>query len=245
MDNNMKIILVGGAVRDKIMGIQSKDLDYVCVLESIDGKSVKQGYNEMRENLLQQGFEFFLETPKMFTIRARFPKGHKNEKQTADFVLARKEIGYIKKTRRPRLKLGTLYDDLERRDFRMNAIAEDEDGTLIDPFNGINAIVYELINTPNSAEKSFDDDPLRILRAIRFEITKGFSLSQDVVEAMHCFDYENKFSVVSRERIREELLKCFKHDTLLTLNRLGVFKELRKYIFKNNLLWLMPTMKEK
>lgn len=241
----MKTYLVGGAVRDKIMGIQSKDLDYVCVLESIDGKSVEQGYNEMRENLLSQGFEFFLETPEMFTIRARFPKGHKNEKYTGDFVLSRREIGYNEGTRRPILELGTLYDDLERRDFRMNAIAEDEEGNLIDPFNGAIAISSKIINTPISPMMSFDDDPLRILRACRFEITKEFTMSMDICNTIRNFDYENKFSVVSQERIREELLKCFKHDTLKTLELLNEFSKLRDYIFKNKLIWLMPTMKEK
>lgn len=241
----MKTYLVGGAVRDKIMGIQSKDLDYVCVLDSIEGKSVEEGYDEMREDLSSQGFEFFLETPEMFTIRAKFPKGHINEKQTGDFVLARKEVGYVENTRRPILELGTLYDDLSRRDARFNAIAMDEEGNYIDPFDGISDIKNKLISTPLRPLQTINDDALRILRYIRFSITKGFEIDAELSYEMKIYDYVNKFSVVSTERIREELLKCFKHNTPLTLDKLNYYSALKEYIFDNDLLWLMPTMKGK
>jgi len=83
---------------------------------------------------------------------------------------------------------------------------------------------------------------LRILRAIRFHITKGFELSGPIYVCIKDYDYETKMGVVSMERIREELFKCFKHDTLKTIKILEEFPELKKYIFKDSTLWLKPTM---
>ena len=121
------------------------------------------------------------------------------------------------------------------------AIAEDIDGTLIDPFNGIDAIKNKILSTPHSCQKSFDDDPLRILRAIRFSITKGFEIPMDMSTIIFWYNYNEKMSVVSTERIREELYKCLKHDTLLTLNILAQYPTLRDYIFTKTKLWLKPT----
>jgi tRNA nucleotidyltransferase/poly(A) polymerase len=113
----------------------------------------------------------------MFTIRAKFPADHKFAKLDADFVMARKEVGYVEGTRRPILELGTLEDDLIRRDFTVNAMAEDEDGNLIDLFNGQIDLQRMVLITPKAPKITFDEDPLRIIRAIRFSITKGFSLT--------------------------------------------------------------------
>jgi tRNA nucleotidyltransferase/poly(A) polymerase len=161
----------------------------------------------------------------------------------ADFVMARKEVGYVEGTRRPILELGTLEDDLIRRDFTVNAMAEDEDGNLIDLFNGQMDLERMILITPLPPKVTFEDDPLRIIRAIRFSITKGFRLSY-LDYFIYNFDYEGKMGVVSIERIREELLKCFKHDTLKTLTILNQNPKLRDYIFKNNILWLKPTFEK-
>jgi len=159
-------------------------------------------------------------------------------------VLARKELGYIQGTRTPIVVPGMLYDDLERRDFRLNALAKDEDGTIIDFFNGIEDLKNMILRTPIDVKKTFDDDPLRILRAGRFSITKGFTIADDLRYEMKNYDYENKMGVVSEQRIREELVKCFKYDTLKTLLMLNEFPTLRNYIFKNTNLWLKPTNEE-
>jgi tRNA nucleotidyltransferase/poly(A) polymerase len=179
----------------------------------------------------------------MFTIRAKFPSDHKFAKLDADFVMARKEVGYVEGTRRPILELGTLEDDLVRRDFTVNAMAEDEDGNLIDLFNGQLDLQNMILITPQAPKITFEDDPLRIIRAIRFSITKGFSLRY-LDFFIYNFDYEGKMGVVSIERIREELLKCFKHDTLKTLEMLNTSPTLRDYVFKNNILWLKPTFEK-
>lgn len=85
---------------------------------------------------------------------------------------------------------------------------------------------------------TFDDDPLRILRGIRFSITKRLRVSEDMWQA---YDYFDKMPVVSEERIREELTKCFKCNSSLTLGWLSELTDLRDYIFKNANLWLKPT----
>jgi tRNA nucleotidyltransferase/poly(A) polymerase len=155
--------------------------------------------------------------------------------------MARKEIGYVEGTRTPIVVPGTLKDDLERRDFTVNAMAKGEDGVIIDLFNGMKDLEKMVLSTPLPTKQTFDDDPLRVLRAIRFAITKGFSLKH-LDYYINNYDYENKMKVVSSERIREELYKCFKHDTMDTLDTLNDYPTLKRYIFENKLMWLKPTM---
>lgn len=238
-----KIFKVGGCVRDGLLGVKTKDIDFTFVLDDLN-KTVEEGFKEMEQWMTDQGFTIFLSVPEMFTIRAKFPSDHKFAKLDADFVMARKEVGYVEGTRRPILELGTLEDDLIRRDFTVNAMAEDEDGNLIDLFNGLDHLKFNILITPLDTNVTMADDPLRLLRALRFSITKGFRISNDIWNELNNFDYDEKMGVVSTERIREELLKCFKHDTLKTLNKLNEFKYLRDYIFKNNILWLKPTLEQ-
>jgi tRNA nucleotidyltransferase/poly(A) polymerase len=240
-----KFYEVGGKVRDEILGLQSKDVDYVAV----PNEALLEKYSEAHEMfvvlesyLLNQGFQIFLSTPNCYTIRAKFPKEHKYE-GVADFVMARKEIGYITGTRTPIVKPGTLYDDLERRDFTLNALAKDEDGTIIDFFNGMDDLKAGILKTPLDCSVTFNDDPLRILRAIRFAITKGFQIPEEMAEVIAHYDYEVYMAVVSEERIREELFKCFKHDSYETIQMLWNFQFLLEYIFRTN-IWLKPTIEQ-
>jgi tRNA nucleotidyltransferase/poly(A) polymerase len=237
-----KIFKVGGCVRDRLLGVDTNDIDFTFVLDNLD-RTVEEGFDIMTKWLEHKEFEIFLSTPECFTIRAKFPKEHKYAGMVADFVMARKEVGYVEGTRRPILELGTLEDDLVRRDFTVNAMAEDEDGNIIDLFNGQMDLERMILITPLPPKVTFEDDPLRIIRAIRFSITKGFRLSY-LDYFIYNFDYEGKMGVVSIERIREELLKCFKHDTLKTLTILNQNPKLRDYIFKNNILWLKPTFEK-
>ena len=98
-----------------------------------------------------------------------------------------------------------------------------------------------ILRTPLDTKVTFDDDPLRILRAIRFSITKGFTIPSDMWHDIYHYDYQTKMHVVSDERVREELYKCFKFDTLETLEKLRQFPHLTDYIFRDNKLWLKPT----
>lgn len=239
-----KFYEVGGAVRDEIMGIKSKDIDYVAVANDellYKTTSPNEIFYVLKNYLEKANYHIWLETEDCFTIRAKFPDDHKNAGLTADFVLARKEVGYYPGTRRPMIVAGTLHDDLLRRDFTVNAIAKDEDGKIIDPFNGVMAIKSGYLQTPLPTIQTFNDDPLRILRAIRFKITKRFMFHPDIHNTITSYDYDKLMPVVSEERIREELHKAFKHDSLLTMGVLCDFPKLARYIFDNTKLWLKPT----
>ena len=240
-----KFYEVGGKVRDEILGLQSKDVDYVAVPnDTLLGryKTAHEMFVVLETYLTNEKFDIFLSTPDCFTVRAKFPKDHKYQ-GVADFVMARKEIGYVEGTRTPIVVPGTLKDDLERRDFTVNAMAKGDDGEIIDLFGGMKDLDKMVLTTPLPTKQTFDDDPLRILRAIRFAITKGFSL-RHLDYYINNYDYETKMKVVSSERIREELYKCFKHDTMDTLDTLNDYPRLKRYIFENKLMWLKPTMEQ-
>lgn len=243
MSSMFKFYEVGGKIRDEILGLKSKDVDYVAVPSDSMIEDISSAYtmfNVLEEYLKQERFEIFLSTTECFTIRARFPTDHQYQ-GVADFVMARKEVGYIEGTRTPIIKPGNLYDDLERRDFTLNALARDSDGTIIDYFNGQEDLRNRILKTPLDIKVTFNDDPLRILRAIRFSITKGFTIPNEMWDEIYLYDYQNKMSVVSDERIREELFKCLKYNTIETLERLRQFPKLAEYIFRSNRLWLKPT----
>jgi len=242
-----EIFFVGGCVRDEILGIDSKDIDFTFVLDDLS-KTVEEGFHEMTQWMKDRGYEIFLSTPEMFTIRAKFPKDHKFNGLVADFVMARKEIGYQEGTRNPILVLGTLEDDLIRRDFTLNAMAKDVDGNLIDLFGGVQDLERGILRTPLPAYKTMMDDPLRFLRALRFSITKGFNIHLDITNAMSQPDILEKLErVVSAERIREEVYKMMKADTVKTLELFRSVEEVlpgfTKLVFSRG-LWLKPTFEK-
>ena len=240
-----QIFKVGGCVRDKFLGVDSKDIDFTFVLDELD-QTVEQGFQIMTEWMTERGFEIFLSTPDCFTIRARFPKDHQFTGMVADFVMARKEVGYVEGTRRPILELGTLHDDLLRRDFTVNAIAESVDGEIIDPFGGVADLKLGILITPLPAEQTMMDDPLRILRALRFKITKGFSIHDDIWMAMAQPEILEKLkTTVSAERIRDEVFKMMKQDTPMTIKVLSLVDNhsipgFIDLVFGRG-LWLKPT----
>ena len=241
-----KFYEVGGCVRDEILGLKSKDIDYVAVAREDllrDVTSPQTLFGILEEYLRLENFEIFLVTADCFTIRAKFPADHRYQ-GIADFVMSRKETGYIPFTRTPIVVPGTLYDDLERRDFTLNALAKDEDGKIIDFFNGLEHLKSGVLITPLPCEVTFHDDPLRILRAIRFSITKGFSIPEEMDLVIKNYDYEVMMAVVSQERIREELIKCFSFDTFLTMQVLMKYPKLTEFCF-SGILWLKPTMEKK
>ena len=239
-----KLFKVGGCVRDGILGIDSKDIDFTFVLDNLE-QTVEQGFQDMEKWMTDRNFQIFLSTPDMFTIRAKFPKGDVNEGLVADFVMARKEIGYKPGTRQPILVLGTLEDDLIRRDFTLNAMAISDDGTLIDLFKGAEDLDSKILRTPLPAAQTMMDDPLRFLRALRFAITKGFEIHTDIFEAMgQPAILEKLEKVVSAERIRDEVFKMMKADTVKTLELFRQVEDIlpgfTALVFGRG-LWLKPT----
>jgi poly(A) polymerase len=239
---------VGGCVRDEILGVKSKDIDYVAVPNEellTDIKSAHSMFNVLSGYLKSEGFEIFLETPECFTIRAKFPKGHKHQ-GVADFVMARKEVGYIPGTRTPIIEPGTLYDDLIRRDFTLNALAKDEDGNIIDYFDGMWALDAKMLITPLDSRTTMLDDPLRLIRAFRFSITKDFTISPRVWETCLMDSVVDKLEdVVSQERIREEIFKMMKHNTIKSLELFYEINRINPKIIQimfGKGMWLKPTM---
>jgi tRNA nucleotidyltransferase/poly(A) polymerase len=207
--------------------------------------TVDQGWDEMLTFLNSQGFKIFLETKDCFTVRAMFPKGHQHESLVADFVMARKEVGVIAGTRKPILELGSLSDDLRRRDFTVNALAKDSNGVIIDEWNGIQDLKEMVLKTPLDPIITLADDPLRLLRALRFSITKGFRIDEPLMEAMLQPGLLRKLQdVVSQERIREEIQKMMKHDTIKSIKLIQEVPGLLEVIFTDG-MWLMPTTKIK
>lgn len=243
-----QIFKVGGCVRDQILGIDSKDIDFTFVLDDLN-KTVHEGFVEMTKWMQDRKFEIFLSTEEMFTIRAKFPSDHQFKGLVADFVMARKETGYVEGTRRPILALGTLEDDLIRRDFTLNAMAEDAEGNLIDLFGGKLALERKVLQTPRDAKITMLDDPLRIMRALRFSITKGFTIDPEIWNAMRQPEILEKLRVtVSAERIREETNKMMSHNTPESLrllmdvdkHHIPGFIEL---VFGRG-MWLKPTFEK-
>ena len=147
------------------------------------------------------------------------------------------------------LELGTLEDDLLRRDFTLNALAKDLDGTIIDLFEGRKHLKENILITPLDPEKTFMDDPLRMIRALRFSITRGFEIHESLWKEMFKPELLDKLQeVVSQERIQGELTKMLKHDTVKTLRFLQEIDNIEPRLLEimfEGAMWLMPTNKLK
>jgi len=230
----VKIYEVGGSVRDSFLNTPTKDYDYCVEADS---------YEQMKQFLVDDGLEIFLETPEYFTIRGF---NRKKYPLAADYVWCRVEGPYSDGRHPDWVKPGTLLDDLSRRDFTCNAIAKDVDtGRIIDPFNGQKDIASFTIRCVGNVEDRMREDALRMLRAIRFCITKNMRISREITEFIDNVDNINLLKNISSERIREELRKCFEFDTNSTLEVLERFKYLRFFIFNNTNIWLMPTQEKR
>lgn len=249
----MKMFEVGGCVRDEILGIPSKDIDFTVVLEESDtffmDKALtidhKDPFQFMERELIRRGFKVFLSTPEYFTVRAQFPKGAGRGNLTADFVLARKDGEYTDGRRPDSVTIGTLQDDLARRDFTMNAIAKDKDGNIIDPFGGRRDIEMGIISAVGNAYERFTEDALRAVRALRFSVTKDMHLDGGVRFAMQNDDVLDALvNKISDERINDELSKMFRFDTVKSVLALNEFPALMNAVFAGRVS-LDSTMKTK
>jgi len=225
-----KIFKVGGCVRDGLLGLKSKDIDFVVEAPSFEA---------VRQYILDSNGQIFLEKPEFLTIRAIVPN-----LGAADFVLCRKDGEYVDGRRPESVTPGTIFDDLARRDFTMNAIAECvETGEIVDPHDGRKHIKSRLIACVGNPLDRFKEDKLRIFRAVRFAITKGFAIRGDVTHAMKQFSHED-FAGVSTERIRDEVLKMFAKDSMVAFNALFITFPLLGELVLSRGIWFEPTTRK-
>jgi len=192
----LEVYIVGGYVRDLILNRKNEDIDFLVV-----GDVLKFS----RELASSLGIEDIV-------IYKTFGTAHFTyQGLNLEFVGARKE-SYRKSSRKPEVSEGTFSDDISRRDFTINTIAlqinKDDYGKVIDSFDGISDINKKIIKTPLNPDVTFDDDPLRVLRAFRFASQLNFEVDASILKSAE--KLRDRLSIVSQERITDEFLKILK-----------------------------------
>jgi putative nucleotidyltransferase with HDIG domain len=208
---NVETYLVGGFVRDKILGRDTKDADIVCVGDGIELATVTAKYFNSVDRV--NYFKTFgtAHIKVNLSDKKDFPGFTENDPGgmfDVEFVGARKE-SYHFDSRNPAVEPGSLEDDQKRRDFTINAMAislnKSDYGKLIDPFHGLKDLEEGIVRTPMDATKTFSDDPLRMLRAIRFATQLNFVIERKTLQAIK--EHKNRIKIISQERITDELNK--------------------------------------
>jgi len=216
-ENETELYVVGGYVRDMLMERHSGDLDIVVVGSGIEfAKKLAAALGGKTRVTVFKNFGTAMLRHKDLEI---------------EFVGARKE-SYRKDSRKPFTEAGSLEDDQKRRDFTINALAVglagENYGKLIDPFNGIGDIRNKIIRTPLDPKTTFSDDPLRMMRAIRFSTQLGFSIEGMTLQAIS--QNRDRIDIVSMERISAEINKIMMADRpstgLLLMDRTGLLDKI-------------------
>lgn len=188
-----EVYIVGGYVRDLILDRKRSDIDFLVI-----------GSGPEFANLTADELGI-----KNISVFNNFGTAHFNyEGLDVEFVGARRE-SYDRKTRKPVVEDGTFKEDISRRDFTINTLAislnKNNFGELIDIYNGYDDIQNKLIRTPLDPVKTFDDDPLRIMRAFRFAAQLDFNVDESIMKAAR--EMRSRLAIVSQERITDEFLK--------------------------------------
>lgn len=197
----METYLIGGFVRDKLLGRATKDADIVCIGDGIE--------------LAKETAKQFTPVPQVDYFKT-YGTAHIAISPDFDieFVGARKE-SYRSDSRNPEVLPGTMKDDQDRRDFTINALAISlniaDFGKLIDPFDGIKDLQDKIIRTPLEPAKTFSDDPLRMMRAIRFATQLNFVIEETTWQGI--IDNAHRIKIITQERITDELNKIVAAET--------------------------------
>ena len=190
----MPCFLIGGFVRDKLINRATKDADIVCVGDGI--------------RLAQEVANLFQPKPNVHFFKTFGTAQIKVNDFDIEFVGARKE-SYHENSRKPMVENGTIEDDQNRRDFTINALAiglnKTNFGTLVDPFDGLLDLENKILRTPLNPDITFSDDPLRMMRCIRFASQLGFYIEEQTFLAIE--RNKDRIAIVSQERITDELNK--------------------------------------
>lgn len=197
---NLETYVIGGFVRDLLLERPTKDIDIMCVGNGIRlAKDVAVALGQADRVVVYKNFG---------TAMIQWKGG------TIEFVGARKE-SYRKDSRKPTVATGNLTDDQHRRDFTINTLAiclnHDRWGELVDPFQGVEDLQRRIIQTPLTPGKTFSDDPLRMLRAVRFAVQLDMAIAPDTRTAIQ--QHAKRIDIISQERIITELNKIIASST--------------------------------
>jgi tRNA nucleotidyltransferase/poly(A) polymerase len=225
---NFPTFFVGGFVRDHFMGVKSKDVDLVMVAPDFD---------TMVSEIERVGGEIFQARPEFLVARANVPNIG-----PVDFALPRTDGDYSDGRHPDSTSLAdNIEADLSRRDYSMNAVAVNvATHEVVDPFGGLADARDRVLAAVGSPKARFEEDALRVFRALRFKVVKDMVFDPVLADAIRRLDVD--FSAVSTERIREELLKMFKHDSLHSVTVLfQTFPHLGSLVLERG-IWFKPTV---
>ena len=215
---HLETYVIGGFVRDIYLNRKSKDIDIVTVGSGIE--------------LAKRVSEKLKNKPQVHIFKNFGTAMLKYKDLEIEFVGARKE-SYQIDSRKPEVEEGTLQDDQNRRDFTINALAlglnKSNFGELVDPFNGIDDLKNKIIRTPLNPDITFSDDPLRIMRAIRFSTQLGFEIQDETLQSIS--KNKERIKIISGERIIDEINKIMMSEKPSTGFKLMEETGLLKIIF--------------
>ncbi|MCX8056518.1 MAG: CCA tRNA nucleotidyltransferase [Ignavibacteria bacterium] len=195
---NFEVYAVGGYVRDRILGRERKEIDLLVVGDGIQFANLVKKELKSNELIVYRNFGTALV---------------KYDDYKIEFVGSRRE-SYTKHSRNPLVEPGTFEDDIRRRDFTINTLAfsinQKNFGEIVDLFNGYEDLKNKIIKTPLDPFITFDDDPLRIMRAIRFATQLKFTIEENTLKAIE--EMRERLQIVSQERIVDEFFKIMMSD---------------------------------